>query len=59
MVFGMFKKKDPFCGMKEEKGKGINDKSGNWFCSDDCKKGYLNKINQHNKDTKKVKSCCS
>ena len=23
MVFGLFKRKDPICGMKEEKGKGL------------------------------------
>jgi len=41
MVFGLFKKKDPVCGMKEEKGKGfIDEKTGNWFCSQDCKKEF-------------------
>ena len=27
--------KDPVCGMKEEKGKGIT-KEGNWFCCNEC-----------------------
>lgn len=35
MVFGLFKKKDPVCGMKEESGKGLH-KHGKWFCSDAC-----------------------
>ena len=26
---------DPVCGMKQEKGKGI-EKGGNWFCSKNC-----------------------
>jgi len=57
MVFGMFKKKDPICGMKEEKGNGII-KDGNWFCSENCQKEYLKKTADHNKETKKVQSCC-
>ena len=39
MAFGLFKKTDPVCGMKEEKGKGI-EKDGNWFCSASCLKQY-------------------
>ena len=57
MQFGIFKKKDPICGMKEEKGKGIKDKE-NWFCSERCKKEYEQKIKQHHKESNKVKSCC-
>lgn len=53
MVFGLFKKKDPICGMKEEKGKGI-EADGKWFCSDGClkeyKKGQSHKSGGH--------SCC-
>lgn len=37
-MFGLFKKTDPVCGMKQEKGKGI-EKYGQWFCS----KGDLEK----------------
>ncbi len=39
MVFGLFKRKDPVCGMKEEKGKGL-EKDGKWFCSNECVKKY-------------------
>ncbi len=54
MAFGLFKKKDPICGMKEEKGKGLT-KDGNWFCSESC----LNKY-EKGKGTNKEKSkgCC-
>ncbi len=38
-MFGIFKKKDPVCGMKQEKGRGI-EKGGNWFCSQDCVQKY-------------------
>ncbi len=53
MVFGLFAKKDPVCGMKKEEGKGI-DKDGKWFCSKDCLKQY------EQKSTKKEKheGCC-
>jgi len=51
MVFRLFKRKDPVCGMKEEKGEGI-EKEGKWFCSDGCAKKY--------KSTPPAgKSCCS
>jgi len=59
MVFKMFRKKDPVCGMREENGKGIKDKSGNWFCSENCQKEYQQKIKSHDKETKKVRSCCN
>ena len=53
MVFGLFKKKDPMCGMKQEKGKGaIDEKSGNWFCSNKCKEDY------YKQSKKKHKGCC-
>ncbi len=39
MVFGLFKRKDPVCGMKQTPGKGL-EKEGNWFCSDACAKKY-------------------
>lgn len=49
-MFSLFKKKDPICGMKEEKGKGkIVD--GNWFCNDSCLKEYKKGNVQH-------KDCC-
>jgi len=50
MVFNLFKKKDPICGMKEEKGKGI-EKHGKWFCGQSCLKAY-------EKGTKNKQSCC-
>ncbi len=52
MVFGLFRKKDPVCGMKKEEGKGI-DKDGNWFCSQSC-------LKQYEKSGKKEKheGCC-
>jgi len=34
-----FKRKDPVCGMKEEKGKGM-EKYGKWFCSNKCVKDF-------------------
>lgn len=48
-MFG-FKKKDPICGMKQEKGKGI-EKHGKWFCSKNCLESY-------EKGLKKSKSSC-
>ena len=50
MLFGLFKRKDPICGMNEEKGKGL-EFEGKWFCSKDCKTRY-----GKNKD--KQESCC-
>jgi len=52
MVFGLFKKKDPICGMKEEKGKGIK-KHEEWFCSNNCLEEY-----EKSAETKH-KSCCN
>ncbi len=53
MVFGLFKKTDPICGMKQEKGKGL-EHNGNWFCSENCKNEYASKM----KTNKKSGSCC-
>jgi YHS domain-containing protein len=53
IVLGLFKKKDPVCGMTEEKGKGIKSES-NWFCSEKCKIDYEKKV----KSMKEVPSCC-
>ena len=49
-MFGLFKKKDPICGMKEEKGKGMI-VNGNWFCSENCKKQYGQGIKESEKDS--------
>ena len=38
-MLGLFKRKDPICGMKEEKGKGFEN-GGKWFCSRDCLNKY-------------------
>ncbi len=54
-MFG-FKKTDPICSMKQEKGKGI-DKNNNWFCSTSCLNKYEKQM-QHNTTKKNHKSCC-
>jgi len=46
----LFKKKDPVCGMKEEKGKGQNI-YGKWFCSKNC-------IDKFEKNMPKSRGCC-
>lgn len=38
-MWNLFKKKDPICGMTEEKGNGTH-KDGRWFCSEHCLKTY-------------------
>ena len=53
MVFNIFKRKDPICGMKEEKGKGM-EKHGKWFCSQNC----VDEYNKGIKQDKKGHSCC-
>ncbi len=53
-MFGLFKKRDPICGMKEEKGKGIEE-HGMWFCSNKCLDEYEKEL--HAKKSKKG-SCC-
>ena len=59
MLFGLFKKKDPICGMKEEKGKGLVDETGNWFCSQNCKDEFGKKVKEHeSKMQKQGGSCC-
>ena len=52
MVFGLFEKKDPVCGMKKEKEKGI-EMHGKWFCSKNCLKTYEGNIKKSHK-----KDCC-
>ncbi len=51
-MFGLFNKKDPICGMKEQKGKG-EQYNGKWFCSKSCLKKFMTKeaSNPH-------KGCC-
>jgi YHS domain-containing protein len=51
IMFGLFKKKDPICGMKEEKGKGEL-KHGQWFCSGNCLKQFEQRLK------KKPGGCC-
>lgn len=58
-MFGLFKKKDPICGMKEEKGKGIPDaESGNWFCSENCKNQFHKNLKMVEKSKGHGGSCC-
>ena len=45
MLFGLFKRKDPVCGMKEEKGKGT-EKHGKWFCHPNCLKEYEKQLKE-------------
>jgi len=53
-MLGLFKRKDPICGMKEEKGKG-KVKHEKWFCSDNCLKKYEEAVK---KSEKAGKGCC-
>ena len=53
MVFGLFKRKDPVCGMKEEKGKGVEEE-GKWFCSEHCLSEFTKSVKKLNKKG----SCC-
>lgn len=53
MVFGLFAKKDPVCGMKQEKGKGM-EKQGKWFCSAACQQKY----EQREQGKSRAKSGC-
>lgn len=57
-MFGLFKRKDPVCGMKEEKGRG-KEKNGKWFCSDDCAEKYGEMLKK-NEDghAKHGRGCC-
>ena len=55
MEFNIFKKEDPVCGMKEEKGKGII-QEGNWFCCKECLEQY--KKNTKNLNKSKKGCCC-
>ena len=54
-MFGLFKKKDAICGMKEENDKGIA-KNGEWFCSKDCLSKYEKQLPK--KDSHQGHSCC-
>lgn len=47
-MFGLFKKKDPVCGMKEEKDKGIRE-NGEWFCSSSCLEEYKKRVKRRAK----------
>jgi len=50
----LFKRKDPVCGMKEEKGKGV-EQNGKWLCSNRCAEEFETK----NKESLNKKgSCC-
>lgn len=60
MVFGLFRKTDPVCGMKESKGKGlVDEKSGQWFCSPNCRQEFSKQTKSNEKRmNKKGGSCC-
>ena len=64
MIFGLFKKKDTICGMKEEKGKGfIDEKTKNWFCNHNCKEEFDKLMEEKKKAIEKNKNtntggCC-
>lgn len=53
---GLFGKKDPVCGMKEEKGKGTQ-KHGKWFCSDGCVKEYEKQMDSPGAGSQKKGRC--
>jgi len=53
-MFGLFKKTDPICGMKQEKGKGI-EKHGKWFCNQSCLKQYEKGLKS---TSKPIRGCC-
>lgn len=54
MLFGLIKRKDPICGMKEVKGTGL-EANGKWFCHKNCAKEYEEK----SKECKSgYKDCC-
>lgn len=55
MGFRIFKRKDPICKMKEEKGKGL-EKNEIWFCSERCLETYETQKKQN--ETKKQSCCC-
>ncbi len=56
-VFGLFGRKDPVCGMKEEKGKGL-EKHGKWFCAEDCAKEYEKQEKRASMRKKGSCGCC-
>jgi len=55
MLFGLIKRKDPVCGMKEEKGKGT-EKYSKWFCNSNCVKEYEKQLNEEK--VSQHKDCC-
>jgi len=56
-MFSLFKKKDPICGMKEEKGKGVT-KHDNWFCSKECLNEYEKNMKDHKEHAGHSSGCC-
>lgn len=55
MAFSFFKRRDPICGMKEEKGKGI-EKDGSWFCSGACARKHEQAVRKSK--GKEIGGCC-
>ncbi len=61
-MMGLFRKKDPVCGMKEEKGKGFR-RDGHWFCSEQCYEEWKKGSSRHGGHSNHRKghgghSCC-
>ena len=58
-MLGIFAKKDPICGMRQKKGQGmIDEKSGHWFCSENCRKEFENAKEGHSTKMKSHGGCC-
>ena len=57
-MLNILKKKDPICGMRQEKNKGFIDKStSTWLCSEACKKEFEKRKEKAIKSVGKA-SCC-
>ncbi|MBI2135849.1 hypothetical protein HYU06_02145 [Candidatus Woesearchaeota archaeon] len=56
-ILGIFKKKDPVCGMKEEKGKGMYC-CNEWFCSKECRKEWNKRMKEAVEKYKNLPPCC-
>lgn len=57
-MFGLFKRKDPICGMKEEKGKGL-EFDNKWFCSENCKNLHNSSLEKKKQESEhKHGGCC-
>ena len=58
-MLGLFRKKDPICGMKEVKGEGMMDEeTGTWLCSDACKEEFAKRKAAAKKQAANKPLCC-